>query len=120
MPRYYCDYCDSYLTHDSPLGRQQHYRGNRHREKFKEWYSQFYADWCQQAQVDMMIQQQIQYNYATMAPASLPAAPMTAPPPPSGPPPRGVPGAPAFKKPPPSFKRPPKRPNPSSSAPTTD
>ncbi|RYG94303.1 hypothetical protein EON65_57715 [archaeon] len=27
MPRYYCDYCDAYLTHDSMAGRQQHMRG---------------------------------------------------------------------------------------------
>lgn len=27
MPRYYCDYCDSYLTHDSMAGRKQHMRG---------------------------------------------------------------------------------------------
>ena len=28
MPRFYCDYCDAYLTHDSMTGRQQHMRGN--------------------------------------------------------------------------------------------
>lgn len=28
MPRYFCDYCDAYLTHDSAPGRQQHIRGN--------------------------------------------------------------------------------------------
>ena len=27
MPRFYCDYCDAYLTHDSMSGRQQHIRG---------------------------------------------------------------------------------------------
>eukprot|EP01033_Poteriospumella_lacustris_P010898 gene10900-gene11741 len=27
MPRYYCDYCDAYLTHDSMAGRQQHMKG---------------------------------------------------------------------------------------------
>jgi hypothetical protein len=27
MPRFYCDYCDAYLTHDSMTGRQQHMRG---------------------------------------------------------------------------------------------
>lgn len=30
MPRYYCDYCDAYLTHDSMAGRQQHMRGQQH------------------------------------------------------------------------------------------
>lgn len=27
MPRYYCDYCGTYLTHDSAPGRRQHNRG---------------------------------------------------------------------------------------------
>lgn len=26
MPRYYCDYCDVFLTHDSPSVRKQHNR----------------------------------------------------------------------------------------------
>ena len=32
MPRYYCDYCDMYLTHDSAGGRKEHIRGWKHRE----------------------------------------------------------------------------------------
>ena len=28
-PRYYCDYCGTYLTHDSAPGRRQHNRGER-------------------------------------------------------------------------------------------
>ena len=31
MPRYYCDYCDMYLTHDSAGGRKEHIRGMKHR-----------------------------------------------------------------------------------------
>lgn len=27
MPRYLCDYCDAYLTHDSVTGRKQHCTG---------------------------------------------------------------------------------------------
>jgi hypothetical protein len=27
MPRYFCDYCQTYLTHDSAPGRKQHNRG---------------------------------------------------------------------------------------------
>lgn len=30
MPRYYCDYCGTYLTHDSAPGRRQHNRGESH------------------------------------------------------------------------------------------
>ena len=29
MPRFFCDYCDAYLTHDSAPGRQQHIRGTK-------------------------------------------------------------------------------------------
>lgn len=29
MPRYYCDYCGTYLTHDSAPGRRQHNRGEK-------------------------------------------------------------------------------------------
>lgn len=31
MPRYYCDYCDTYLTHDSPAVRKQHNTGYKHK-----------------------------------------------------------------------------------------
>nr|CAD1820648.1 unnamed protein product [Ananas comosus var. bracteatus] len=31
MPRYYCDYCDTYLTHDSPSVRKQHNAGYKHK-----------------------------------------------------------------------------------------
>ncbi|UIZ28142.1 hypothetical protein KXD40_004643 [Peronospora effusa] len=43
MPRYYCDYCDTYLTHDSQAGRKQHNRGWKHRENVKLYYEQFLA-----------------------------------------------------------------------------
>jgi hypothetical protein len=32
MPRYFCDYCDMYLTKDSAGGRKEHRRGWKHRE----------------------------------------------------------------------------------------
>mmetsp|Transcript_9171 Transcript_9171/g.41774 ORF Transcript_9171/g.41774 Transcript_9171/m.41774 type:complete len:109 (-) Transcript_9171:977-1303(-) len=31
MPRYYCDYCDAHLTHDSPSVRKQHNAGYKHK-----------------------------------------------------------------------------------------
>jgi U1 small nuclear ribonucleoprotein C len=31
MPRYYCDYCDVYLTHDSPAVRKAHNTGRKHK-----------------------------------------------------------------------------------------
>ncbi|CAA9990876.1 hypothetical protein, conserved in Apicomplexan species [Plasmodium knowlesi strain H] len=30
MPKYYCEYCDIYLTHSSPVGRRQHVQGRKH------------------------------------------------------------------------------------------
>ena len=33
MPRYYCDYCDAYLTHDSASVRKQHSQGFKHKVK---------------------------------------------------------------------------------------
>ena len=42
MGRYFCDYCDAFLTHDSEAGRQQHNRGWRHRENFRAHYKKFY------------------------------------------------------------------------------
>ena len=45
MPRYFCDYCDVYLTHDSAPGRKQHIRGWKHRENVKQYYEQSMTVW---------------------------------------------------------------------------
>ena len=34
MGRFFCDYCDVYLTHDSFKGRSQHCYGWKHRENY--------------------------------------------------------------------------------------
>ena len=55
MPRYYCDYCDAYLTHDSRSVRKQHCSGFKHKvsavsggrkksKKFKKLFSSFFSD----------------------------------------------------------------------------
>lgn len=41
MPRYYCDYCDTYLTHDSPAVRKQHNAGYKHKANVRNYYMQF-------------------------------------------------------------------------------
>lgn len=41
MPRYYCDYCDAYLTHDSAAVRKQHNSGFKHKSNFKAYYLQY-------------------------------------------------------------------------------
>lgn len=41
MPKYYCDYCDRFLTHDSFQGRKQHNRGKKHQDNIRIYFSQF-------------------------------------------------------------------------------
>lgn len=66
MPRFYCDYCDAYLTHDSMSGRQQHMRGWKHRENFKLYYQQFYPQWMEQQQLLQMQMMQSQHSNIQM------------------------------------------------------
>lgn len=44
MPKYYCDYCDIYLTHDSPSVRKSHVNGNKHKMAVKAYYYQLIAE----------------------------------------------------------------------------
>ena len=39
MPRFYCDYCDVYLTHDSRSVRKSHNLGWKHRMQVQNYYS---------------------------------------------------------------------------------
>lgn len=48
MPKYYCDYCDTYLTHDSPSVRKTHCRGRRHIDNIKMYYEEWMAQRTQQ------------------------------------------------------------------------
>ncbi|XP_051040169.1 U1 small nuclear ribonucleoprotein C-like [Phodopus roborovskii] len=42
MPKFYCDYCDTYLTHDSPSVRKTpHCRGWKHKEYVKDYYQKW-------------------------------------------------------------------------------
>eukprot|EP00808_Paulinella_micropora_P009111 g17020.t1 len=43
MPKYYCNYCDIFLTHDSQAGRKQHNHGRKHQENVRQFYLQFTA-----------------------------------------------------------------------------
>ncbi|KVH94461.1 Zinc finger, C2H2-type matrin [Cynara cardunculus var. scolymus] len=40
---YYCDYCDTYLTHDSPSVRKQHNAGYKHKANVRIYYQQYEA-----------------------------------------------------------------------------
>lgn len=44
MPKYYCDYCDTFLTHDSPSVRKTHCTGRKHKDNVKF----FYQSWMEQ------------------------------------------------------------------------
>ncbi|XP_048964185.1 U1 small nuclear ribonucleoprotein C-like [Canis lupus dingo] len=47
MPKFYCDYCDTYLTHDSPSVRQTHCSGRKHRENVKDYYQKWMEEQAQ-------------------------------------------------------------------------
>uniref|UniRef100_A0A7S2TVJ7 Matrin-type domain-containing protein n=1 Tax=Lotharella oceanica TaxID=641309 RepID=A0A7S2TVJ7_9EUKA len=40
MGRFYCDYCDIFLTHDNREGRRQHCQGRKHLENVYSYYNQ--------------------------------------------------------------------------------
>ncbi|TQD94971.1 hypothetical protein C1H46_019402 [Malus baccata] len=62
MPRYYCDYCDTYLTHDSPSVRKQHNAGYKHKANVREYYQQF-----EQEQTQSLIDQRIKEHLGNSA-----------------------------------------------------
>eukprot|EP00039_Didymoeca_costata_P019064 m.336088 g.336088 ORF g.336088 m.336088 type:complete len:144 (+) comp17752_c0_seq1:113-544(+) len=41
MPKYYCDYCDTFLTHDSPSVRKTHNNGRKHKDNVRAYYEEF-------------------------------------------------------------------------------
>ncbi|XRB12290.1 U1 small nuclear ribonucleoprotein C [Pseudoscourfieldia marina] len=43
MPRYFCAFCDAYLTHDSASVRQQHNLGFKHKANVRAYYAAFDA-----------------------------------------------------------------------------
>jgi U1 small nuclear ribonucleoprotein C len=45
MPRFFDDYSNTYLTHDSSAGRKQQRRGWKFRENFKLHYETYLTDW---------------------------------------------------------------------------
>ncbi|XP_076353061.1 U1 small nuclear ribonucleoprotein C-like [Tachypleus tridentatus] len=47
MPKYYCDYCDTFLTHDSPSVRKTHCNGRKHKENVKFYYQKWMEEQAQ-------------------------------------------------------------------------
>lgn len=62
MPRYYCDYCDTYLTHDSPSVRKQHNAGYKHKANVRSYYQQF-----EEQQTQSLIDQRIKEHLGQAA-----------------------------------------------------
>jgi hypothetical protein len=50
MPRYYCDYCDMYLSHDSAGGRKEHTRGWKHRDNVMAYFKPMLPTFLQSGQ----------------------------------------------------------------------
>uniref|UniRef100_F1LDK4 U1 small nuclear ribonucleoprotein C n=1 Tax=Ascaris suum TaxID=6253 RepID=F1LDK4_ASCSU len=47
MPKYYCDYCDTFLTHDSPSVRKTHNGGRKHKENVRIFYQKWMEEQAQ-------------------------------------------------------------------------
>ncbi|KRZ23159.1 U1 small nuclear ribonucleoprotein C [Trichinella pseudospiralis] len=47
MPKYFCDYCDTHLTHDSPSVRKTHNSGRKHKENVRMYYQQWMEEQAQ-------------------------------------------------------------------------
>lgn len=47
MPKYYCDYCDTFLTHDSPSVRKTHNGGRKHKENVRLYYQTWMEEQAQ-------------------------------------------------------------------------
>ncbi|KAJ4956558.1 hypothetical protein NE237_013341 [Protea cynaroides] len=62
MPRYYCDYCDTYLTHDSPSVRKQHNSGYKHKANVRSYYQQF-----EEQQTQSLIDQRVKEHLGQTA-----------------------------------------------------
>lgn len=45
--RYYCDYCDTYLTHDSPSVRKTHCGGRNHKDNVRQYYQKWLEEQVQ-------------------------------------------------------------------------
>ncbi|XP_070564705.1 U1 small nuclear ribonucleoprotein C-like [Ptychodera flava] len=77
MPKYYCDYCDTYLTHDSPSVRKTHCQGRKHKENVKI----YYQKWMEEQAQNLIDQTTAAFQAGKIANNPFPNA---------GPPPRGA------------------------------
>ncbi|KAM9595191.1 U1 small nuclear ribonucleoprotein C isoform 1-T1 [Morphnus guianensis] len=88
LREFYCDYCDTYLTHDSPSVRKTHCSGRKHKENVKDYYQKWMEEQAQSL-IDKTIAAAFQQG-------KIPPTPFSAPPPAGAmiPPPPSIPGPP--------------------------
>lgn len=102
MPKYYCDYCDTYLTHDSPSVRKTHCTGRKHRDNVKFYYQKWMEEQAQHlidATTAAFKAGKITNNpFAGPTPGSKPAG-VSIPPPNMAPPRPGMPNMPPYMPP---------------------
>lgn len=79
--RFYCDYCDTYLTHDSPSVRKTHCSGRKHKENVKDYYQKWMEEQAQSL---------IDKTTAAFQQGKIPPTPFPGGPPPGGPPRPGM------------------------------
>merc|ERR1712071_625035 len=60
MGKYYCDYCDTYLTHDSRSVRKTHLTGRKHKDCVRE----YYQAWLEREAAKLIAKTQQAYNQA--------------------------------------------------------
>ncbi|KAL1778404.1 U1 small nuclear ribonucleoprotein C [Sigmodon hispidus] len=70
MPKFYCDYSDTYLPHDSPSVRKTHCSGRKHKENVKDYYQKW---------MEKQAQSLIDRTTAAFQQGKLPPAPFSAP-----------------------------------------
>ncbi|KAL1550225.1 U1 small nuclear ribonucleoprotein C-like [Salvia divinorum] len=75
MPRYYCDYCDTYLTHDSPSVRKQHNAGYKHKANVRSYYQQYEAQ-LNQSLIDQKVKEHLGAFRPPVAPYPRPGLPV--------------------------------------------
>ncbi|XP_030835842.1 U1 small nuclear ribonucleoprotein C-like [Strongylocentrotus purpuratus] len=104
MPKYYCDYCDTYLTHDSPSVRKTHCNGRKHKENVRI----YYQKWMEEQAQSLIDKTTAAFQAGKIAhnPFSTGGPPGTGPPGPGGP--GGPPGPPGtgVRVPPPNSYNP--------------
>uniref|UniRef100_A0A8C2VFL4 U1 small nuclear ribonucleoprotein C n=1 Tax=Chinchilla lanigera TaxID=34839 RepID=A0A8C2VFL4_CHILA len=67
-PRFYCDYCDTYLTHDSPSVRKTHCSGRKHKENVKD----YYQEWMEEQAQSLNDKTAFQQGEIPLTPFSIP------------------------------------------------